>query len=145
MMSGAVTLGREDIEKILPHRKPMLLLDEVTMEEETAFGRYTVRGDEFFVQGHFPGKPIVPGVILCEILAQSACVLLQDPAEGGQLPLYTGIDRARFRSPVLPGDTIETSCRFTRVKKPFYFVKGEIRVGGRLCASAEFSFAVSGG
>ena len=143
IMRDEKTLGREEIEKILPHRKPMLLLDEVTMKEETAFGSYTVRGDEFFVQGHFPGRPIVPGVILCEILAQSACVLLQDSVEEGKLPLYTGIDRARFRAPVLPGDTITTSCRFTRVKKPFYFVKGEVRVGEKLCASAEFSFAVS--
>ena len=141
---NVVTLGRAAIERILPHRQPMLLLDEVTLEEETAHGKYTVRGDEFFVQGHFPGRPIVPGVILCEILAQSACILLQDSVEEGKLPLYTGIDRARFRSPVLPGDTVKTSCRFTRVKKPFYFVKGEVRVGDRLCVSAEFSFAVSG-
>lgn len=138
-------MNREEIKKILPHREPMLLLDEVTLENDTAYGSYTVRGDEFFLQGHFPGRPIVPGVIQCEILAQSACILLQDSMEKGTLPLYTGIDRARFRAPVYPGDTIHTACRLTRVKKPFYFAEGEIRVEGRLCLKAEFSFAVSGG
>lgn len=73
-------MNRAEIMEILPHRDAMLLLDEVENKDGTAIGRYTVRGDEFFLQGHFPGNPIVPGVILCEILAQSACVLMQDKA-----------------------------------------------------------------
>ena len=75
-------MDREQIKTILPHREPMLLLDEVELLEEdgqpVSVGKYTVRGDEFFLQGHFPGNPIVPGVIQCEMIAQSAVALLPD-------------------------------------------------------------------
>lgn len=136
-------MKREEIMKILPHRDPMLLLDEVERQGERAVGHYTVRGDEFFLQGHFPGQPIVPGVILCEILAQSACVLMQEAIQDGALPIYTGLDRVKFRSPVRPGDTVETSCCIKRAKPPFYFAEGTVSVEGRMCMSAEFSFAVT--
>ncbi len=137
-------MNKEEIMKILPHRESMLLLDEAELDGEAAVGRYTVRGDEFFLQGHFPGNPIVPGVILCEIMAQSACVLMKDTLCQGQLPVYTGLNRVKFRTPVKPGDTVETRCRITRAKPPFYFAEGTVSVGDRLCVSAEFSFAVMG-
>lgn len=137
-------MQREEIKNILPHREPMLLLDEVEKQNDTAVGHYTVRGDEFFLQGHFPGNPIVPGVILCEILAQSACVLLEDAMSEGKIPVYTGLDKVRFRNPVHPGDTIETQCRIKRAKHPFYFAEGTASVNGKVCVSAEFSFAVTG-
>ena len=137
-------MNRQEIMNILPHREDMLLLDEVEHRDDTAIGRYTVRGDEFFLRGHFPGHPVVPGVILCEILAQSACVLMRDVMCEGKLPVYTGLDRVKFRSPVKPGDTIETQCRIKRAKHPFYFAEGTVSVDGRLCASAEFSFAITG-
>ncbi len=128
---------------ILPHRDTMLLLDDARQEDGTAIGHYTVRGNEFFLQGHFPGNPIVPGVILCEILAQSACMLMQDALDEGKLPVYTGLNNVRFRSPVKPGDTVEAQCRIKRAKHPFYFAEGTISVDGRLCVSAEFSFAIT--
>ncbi len=137
-------MNKEDIMKILPHREPMLLLDEVENKDGNAVGRYTVRGDEFFLKGHFPNNPIVPGVILCEILAQSACVLMQDAMGEGKLPVYTGLNNVKFRSPVRPGDTVETRCHIKRAKHPFYFAEGTVTVDGRLCASAEFSFAITG-
>ncbi len=137
-------MDREQIKTILPHREPMLLVDEVTLEGDAAVGLYHVRGDEYFLQGHFPGNPVVPGVILCEILAQSACVLLQGSLKEGQLPMYTGLNHVKFRSPVRPGDTVQTRCRVTRVKHPFYFAEGTVTVDGRLCVSAEFSFAITG-
>ena len=138
-------MTREEIMGIIPHRDGMLLLDSADVSSENeGIGRYTVRGDEFFLKGHFPENPIVPGVILCEILAQSACVLLQDALKGGKLPVYTGLNNVKFRSPVKPGDTVETRCRVKRAKPPFYFCEGTVSVGDRLCVSAEFSFAVTG-
>ncbi len=137
-------MNKEEIMKILPHRDNMLLLDEVENKDGMAIGHYTVRGDEFFLKGHFPDNPIVPGVILCEILAQSACVLLQDVMREGKLPVYTGLNNVKFRSPVKPGDTVETTCCIKRVKHPFYFAEGTVTVGDKLCVSAEFSFAITG-
>lgn len=137
-------MTRDEIMRILPHREDMLLLDDVTAEDGTAVGHYHVRGDEFFLRGHFPGNPIVPGVILCEILAQSACVLMRDAMGEGRLPVYTGLNNVKFRSPVKPGDTIETRCHIRRAKYPFYFAEGTVMVGDRLCVSAEFSFAITG-
>lgn len=137
-------MEKEEIMKILPHRDDMLLLDDVENDNGTAIGHYTVKGNEFFLNGHFPGNPIVPGVILCEILAQSACILLKDVMSDGKLPVYTGLNNVKFRSPVRPGDKMETHCCIKRKKHPFYFAEGTVTVGDRLCVSAEFSFAVTG-
>ncbi len=137
-------MNKEEIMQILPHRDNMLLLDEVDLSGEEAIGHYEVKGNEYFLQGHFPGNPIVPGVILCEILAQSACVLMKDVMTDGKLPVYTGLNNVRFRSPVKPGDTVETKCHIKRAKHPFYFAEGTVSVGERLCVSAEFSFAIVG-
>ena len=83
-------------------------------------------------------------MILCEILAQSACVLLKDCLQEGEIPMYTGLNNVKFRMPAKPGDTLHTSCRITRAKPPFYFAKGQMRIGERVCMSAEFSFAITG-
>lgn len=138
-------MTREEIKTILPHREDMLLLDDVCRDGEYAVGHYHVRGDEFFLRGHFPDHPIVPGVILCEILAQSACVLLSEQMSAGKIPMYTGLDRVRFRAPVHAGDIFETKCKIERAKPPFFFAKGEGSVNGKVCVTAEFSFAVTNG
>lgn len=135
-------MNKQEIMEILPHRDNMLLVDEAELVGEESHGKYHVTGDEWFLKGHFPGNPIVPGVIQCEILAQSACALLADKMKEGMLPLYTGLNNVKFRNPVRPGDTFETVCRLTKVKHPFYFASGEGYVDGKLCVKAEFSFAL---
>ena len=137
-------MNREEIKEILPHREDMLLLDEVELVDGVACGKKRITGDEFFLRGHFPQNPVVPGVILCEILAQSVCVCLGESIKSNQLPYFTGLDKVKFKKPVVPGDLFETKCEITRVKEPFYFAKGCGYVNGKLCVSAEFSFAITG-
>lgn len=136
-------MNREEIQKIMPHRDDMLLLDSVDINEQgDAEGKYFVTGDEFFLRGHFPGNPVVPGVILCEIMAQTACALFKDRA-GEFLPMYTGLNNVRFRSPVKPGDTVKTICKITSNKSIFYFCSGKVLVEDKTCVTAEFSFALA--
>ena len=135
-------MNREEIKGILPHREPMLLVDEVEKGEDgAAHGIYRVRGDEWFLQGHFPGNPVVPGVVLCEIIGQASCVLLSSDMEN-VTPYYTGMDKVRFKHPVYPGDTLEITATIDKQKPPFYFIKGTAKVDGKLCVSGEFSFAL---
>lgn len=135
-------MNQDELKKILPHREPMLLVQQAEVDaDNSAKGRYTVSGEEFFLQGHFPGNPVVPGVILCEMMAQTCCVLLGSVASG-KTPYFTSLDKVKFRRPVKPGDTLESTCRITRTKGPFYFAEGTGHVDGELAVSAQFSFAL---
>ena len=132
----------EQIKKILPHRDNMLLIDSADVTDGVAHGKKTITGDEWFLKGHFPGRPVVPGVILCEIMAQSACVLLGTETVTDTLPFFTGLDKVRFKNPVTVGDVFETECRIDRTVGNFYFASAKGFVNGKLCAKAEFSFAI---
>ena len=135
-------MNREEIMEMIPHRDSMLLIDEAEVAEGVARGRRKIRGDEWFLDGHFPGNPVVPGVILCEMLAQSACVLLPPEKAKGATPYFTGLDKVRFKGNVKPGDVFETQCEVIKERAPFVFAKGKGFVDGKLCVSAEFSFAL---
>lgn len=139
-------MNKEQLKTIMPHREPMLLMDGINYDESTltATGTVTIRGDEYFVQGHYPGNPIVPGVILCEMAAQT-CILLYADKMVDKTPLFTGINKVKFRKPVVPGDTVTFKCTSDKVKEPFYFAKGEAYVNDELCMSGEFSFAAIAG
>jgi 3-hydroxyacyl-[acyl-carrier-protein] dehydratase len=137
-------MNREEIKKILPHREPMLLVDEVVLNKDgSATGFYQVRGDEFFLQGHFPGNTIVPGVIQCEMMAQSACIMFADKMKDtDKLPVYTGLDKIRFRGMVRPGDRIQIDTKLIKSLHPMYVLHGELSVAGKKCMSGDFSFAI---
>lgn len=134
-------MNREDIKNILPHREPMLLLDEAELVEGVSVGKYTVKGDEFFLKGHFPDNPVVPGVMLCEMMAQSACLLVD--AEGESFtPYFTGLNNVKFKNKVKPYDCVVFKSELMKRKDPFYFIKSAGFVNDKLCVSGELSFAV---
>lgn len=134
-------MNREEIKAVIPHREPMLLADEINIIDGVAIGKYTVRGDEFFLQGHFPDNPVVPGVILCEMMGQAACLLI-DKEPGSFIPFFTGMNNVKFKNMVRPGDTIVFKSEITRVKGMFYYIKSAGYVEDNLCVSGELSFAV---
>lgn len=135
-------MTRDEIKKIIPHREPMLLIDEAFVcEDGKARGIYTVRGDEFFLQGHFPDNPIVPGVIQCEMAAQACCVLLQDEIKG-KTPMFTGMNKVKFKKSIKPKDKIEFECKLLRAVPPFYFAECKGSVDGEICFFGELSFAI---
>ncbi len=129
----------------LPHRAPMLLVDEVSLDEHGNVScSYFVRGNEFFLQGHFPDFAVVPGVILCEMIAQSAGILVKDKLIRGVLPLFAGIEKVRFRRMARPGDRVEISCHLLRASGQLIKIAGEARVDGKLCAEGIFLLMLSG-
>lgn len=126
----------------IPHRGHMLLLDEaVILDDKTVEGKYHVRGDEFFLQGHFPGHPVVPGVMLCEMMAQTSGVLFGFDIDK-VVTYFTGIRTVTFKRPVRPGDTVVLHCVLKRQMGHFYFATGTGTVDGEVCVQGDFSFAV---
>lgn len=129
----------------LPHREPFLLLDEVTAIDPGlgASATWTLRGTEWFFPGHFPGRPITPGVLLLESIAQcGAIAVLADPAYAGKLPLFGGVEHARFRRQVEPGDTVELRCEMTRLSARGGKGHGTASVDGVIAAEADLLFVV---
>jgi 3-hydroxyacyl-[acyl-carrier-protein] dehydratase len=140
-----VPLGRTEIEAILPHREPFLLIDEVLELEpgRRVVARKTLRADEWYLAGHFPGRPVMPGVLIVEAMAQTGAVaVLSDEENRGKLALFAGIDNVRFKRIVEPGDELELSCELERVRGPIGRGAAEARVDGELAARGTLTFAV---
>jgi 3-hydroxyacyl-[acyl-carrier-protein] dehydratase len=139
-------LGRAEIEAILPHRDPFLLLDEVTELEPgvRVVARKRVREDEWYLAGHFPGRPIMPGVLMVEALAQTgAMAVLSEEENRGKLVLFAGIDDVRFKRIVTPGDELELVCELERVRGPIGRGKARATVDGELAVRGTLTFAVT--
>jgi 3-hydroxyacyl-[acyl-carrier-protein] dehydratase len=139
-------LGKEEIEQILPHRDPFLLLDEVIELEPgvRVVARKLVRPDEWYLAGHFPGRPIMPGVLMVEAMAQTGAVaVLADEANRGKLALFAGIDDVRFKRIVEPGDELELTCELERVRGPIGRGRATATVAGELAVRGTLTFAVA--
>ena len=137
-------LGREEIEKIIPHRAPMLLVDRITeLTEEGAVGELDVREDAMFVQGHFPGNPVMPAVFELEASAQvGAVAILSRPEFAGKTAYYASIDKAKFRQMVRPGDTLRMEVKLEKLRGSFAVASGVAYVGDKLAAQAEIKCAI---
>jgi 3-hydroxyacyl-[acyl-carrier-protein] dehydratase len=136
-------LGRAEIEEILPHRPPFLLLDEVLVLEPgtRVVARKTVREED--CAGHFPGNPIMPGVLMVEALAQAGAVaVLSEEENRGKLALFAGIDAVRFKRVVRPGDELTLECEIDQVRGPIGRGKAKATVDGKLAVRGTLTFAV---
>jgi 3-hydroxyacyl-[acyl-carrier-protein] dehydratase len=139
-------LGRREIEAILPHREPFLLIDEVLELEPGArvVARKTVREDEWYLAGHFPGRPVMPGVLIVEGMAQTGAVAVLSQEENrGRLALFAGIDDVRFKRIVEPGDELTLTCELETVRGPIGRGKAVARVGDELAVRGTLTFATA--
>ena len=140
-----MTLDARELLRILPHRYPFLLVDRILELEpgKRAVGLKSVTLNEWFFPGHFPGHPIMPGVLVLEMMAQVAGVMMltvQDRQD--RLPYLSGVEKVRFRRPVSPGDTIRAELTMLRMRGQFGWARGEASVDGQIICDAELSCAL---
>lgn len=142
----AMIMNQEDIKKIIPHRAPFLLVDEVLefdRENQRIVALKHVRLEEYYFQGHFPGRPIMPGVLIVESLAQAGAIALLSMEEfKGKYALFAGIKDCRFRQQVVPGDTLRLEVELTKIKGPVGYGTGKAYVGDKLAVNVEMTFAI---
>ncbi len=140
-----MTLEADDIEAIIPHRYPLLLVDRIIEIDEgkRAVGVKSVTANEWFFEGHFPGRKIMPGVLIVEAMAQVAAItMLKGREDDGKSPAFGGIEQMRFRRPVRPGDQLRLEFELEKLRGPVG--KGKVRatVDGDLAAEGTISFAL---
>lgn len=144
-MTAQLPFGRAAIEAILPHRDPFLLLDEVVELDpgSRVVARYTVRADAWWFPGHFPGRPVMPGVLIVEAMAQAGAVaVLVEEENRGRIAFFAGIDDCRFKRVVEPGDVLTLTCEIDQVRGPIGRGKATAHVDGALAARGTLTFAV---
>lgn len=139
-------LSVTDIQKIIPHRYPFLLVDRIIELEpmKRAVGIKSVTFNEQFFQGHFPDQPVMPGVLILEAMAQVGGVAMLHPEENrGKLAFFAGMDRVKFRKPVVPGDQLRMVAELIKVRGSMGKIWAEAFVDGQLVAEGEFLFALT--
>jgi 3-hydroxyacyl-[acyl-carrier-protein] dehydratase len=144
-VTTALPLDRAGIEAILPHREPFLLIDEVLelVPGERVVALKRVRADEWYLRGHFPGRPVMPGVLIVEAMAQTGAVaVLSEEENRGRMALFAGIDDTRFKRIVEPGDELQLECTLEQVRGPIGRGKARATVDGELAARGTLTFAV---
>lgn len=137
--------NREQIQTIIPHRDPFLLIDTIeAMDETTVTGTKQVTGEEDWFRGHFPGEPVMPGVLICECIAQTGAVLLlSKPEYKGRIAYFGRMDKVRFRRKVQPGDCLTTDVEVLQIRGSAGRARGKAFVDGALAVSLELTFAIS--
>lgn len=138
-------LDSQAIQKIIPHRYPFLLVDRILELEEgkKAVGLKNVSGNEPFFQGHFPGYPVMPGVLIMEALAQvGAVILLKMPEYAGHIALFAGLEEVKFRRQVIPGDQLRLEVELLKFKRVLGVAQGKAYVGEDLAAEGILKFAI---
>ncbi|MEP6892689.1 MAG: 3-hydroxyacyl-ACP dehydratase FabZ [Gaiellaceae bacterium] len=144
-MSFDVPFGREQIEEILPHRDPFLLIDEVIELDpgKRVVARRAVRAEDPWFAGHFPGRPVMPGVLIVEAMAQTGAIaVLFEEANRGKIAFFAGIDDCRFKRVVEPGDVLTLTCEIAEMRGPIGRGKATAHVGDALAARGTLTFAV---
>lgn len=138
-------MDKEQIKSIIPHRDPFLLIDEVVELEpgKKVVAKKHLKEDESWFKGHFPNQPVQPGVLTIEMLAQAGAVcILSVPENKGKIAFFGGIDKARFKRQILPGDTVTLNVEIIKIKGPIGVGKAIATVDGKKAVSAEIMFAL---
>lgn len=139
-----VLLNKEQIKEIIPHREPFLLIDEIIALDpgKKCVARTYIKEDDFWFQGHFPGQPVTPGVLMVEMLAQAGAVCAGSlPENKGKLGLFAKIEKCRFKRMVLPGDVLTLSVEMIKLRGPIGIAKAIATVGEEVAVSGELTFA----
>ncbi|MFN8139866.1 MAG: 3-hydroxyacyl-ACP dehydratase FabZ [Fimbriimonadales bacterium] len=134
-----------EIKKYLPHRFPMLLVDRVLEVEQlkSISGYKNVTANEAFFEGHYPEMPIMPGVLIIEAMAQmGALMLLTEPTYSGQTPVIVGVEKAKFKKPVVPGDRLDIRAEVMWFRNSLGMMKGTAKVGDEVVAEAEIGYKI---
>lgn len=141
----SILMNQEQIKEIIPHRDPFLLIDEIVEMEpgKSIVAKKYIKAEDFWFKGHFPEKPLVPGVLLIEMLAQAGAVsMLSLDEHKGKIGFLGGVDKAKFRRMVVPGDVVTLEVEIIKVKGPVGVGKAVAHVDGEKAVTAEISFVL---